>query len=356
MSANDAYAILMERLGFPDSTRLRAILEDLMTPEQVRIATELPGTPQEVAKKTGTDVSKVRDTLDDLFYKGVVFPRGDLEKREYFRFARTITQLHDGTQASGKLDLVKDRGFFELWHDFNMNEWYPSRIKELKSVMKPQSRIIPAYKSIQDLADVLPYENFHEVLRAQELIAVAPCSCRYCTTSVGEQCKHTKEQEQWHCLQFGRGAEYVIKRGSGKRLSLNEALELCDKIEEDGLLHMWPNSSTMTGVNASCQCCRDCCMNYVPYDQAGIPIGILYEKSRYQAEVNLDDCTGCQICVDRCLFDTIEMERSEGSKKYKAFINPENCFGCGVCVVGCAAGAIKMKAVRPPEHIPAPRA
>lgn len=147
----------------------------------------------------------------------------------------------------------------------------------------------------------------------------------------------------------------MIKRGSGKRLSLNEALELCDRIEEDGLLHIWENNTNMTGINTSCQCCRDCCENYVAIDQANLSIGTVWEKSRYQAFVNVDDCNGCQDCVDRCQFNAIEMERPEGSKKYKAVIDPEKCFGCGACVVTCASEALKMKAVRTPEYIPAPK-
>ena len=78
-----------------------------------------------------------------------------------------------------------------------------------------------------------------------------------------------------------------------------------------------------------------------------------WEKSRYEAYVIPDDCDGCQVCVDRCLFDAIEMERAEGSKKYKAVVDAEKCFGCGVCVIGCEPDALKMKLVRPPEHIPA---
>ncbi len=356
MSANDAYATLMERLDFPGSTRLRAVLEDLMTPEQAQMVVELPGSPEEVAQKTGISLERVKEQLDDLFFKGVIFVRGDFEKREYFRFARNTGQLHDATQASQMRDVVKDGKFFELWHDFCINEMYPSMAQRYRGLERPIWRIVPASKSIQNLADVLPCEDFRQLLRTQELIAVVPCPCRSRTTAVDEPCEHTKEQEQWHCLQFGRSAEYVIKRGSGKKLSIDEALELCDKIEADGLLHMWPNNTNMTGINVSCQCCRDCCMLYVPIDQAGLPIGMVWEKSRYQAYVNLDDCTGCQDCVERCQFDAIEMERSEGSKRLKAVIDAEKCFGCGVCIVGCEPEAIKMKAVRPLEHIPAHRA
>ena len=90
----------------------------------------------------------------------------------------------------------------------------------------------------------------------------------------------------------------------------------------------------------------------VPIDQAGLNIDLIWEKSRYEAFVNQDDCDGCQNCLDRCLFDAIEMVKTEGSKKLKAVVDPEMCFGCGVCVVGCDQAALKMKTVRPPEFIP----
>jgi len=352
MSTTDAYANLIERLGYPGSNRLRLILEHLMTPEQAQMVAALPGTPEEVAQRTGFAVDRVRAELDVLFFKGVAFPRGDFDKREYFRFARETMQLHDATQATQQLDVVKDREFFKMWYDFSVNEWYPGVGNFMAQLPLPMMRVVPAYKAIKDLSGVLPCEDFRELLKAQELIAVVPCSCRYCTTAVGEHCELTKEEELWHCFQFGRGAEYAIKRGSGKQLSLDEALELLDVSEGEGLIHTWVNSANMTGVNTSCQCCRDCCMIYVPMDMAGLSIGKAWEKSRYQALVNLDDCTGCQDCVDRCLFDAIDMVRLEGSKKYKAVIDSEKCWGCGVCVVGCEPEALSLTLVRPLEHIP----
>ena len=352
MSDNDVYDVIMERLLFPGSARLLPILKELMTPDQARMIVELPGTPQEVAEKTGIDVNRVKDNLDALFFKGVLFPRGDFRRREVYRFARSIGQFHDATMATQELDVEKDRPYFELWYDFVMNEMYPRFAERYQALGRRVDRIVPAYKAIKDLDGILPYENFPEMLRAQERIAVVPCSCRLCTDSVGERCDVYDEVANWACIQFGRAADYAIARGSGKELSLEEALELNDIIEEDGLLHKWDNNSAMTGPKLSCQCCRDCCMMYVPMDQAGLDISMIWEKSRYQAEVNQDDCSGCQTCVDRCLFDAIEMERPEGSKKYKAVINADKCFGCGVCVVGCETGALKMKLVRPPEHIP----
>jgi NAD-dependent dihydropyrimidine dehydrogenase PreA subunit len=346
MNAQDDYETLTASVGFPGSARLRRVLEDLMTPRQAQMAAALPGTVAEVAEKTGFPEDDVRSSLDELFFKGVTFPRGDFVNRDYYRFARNIIQLHDASMATETRDVVKDRPFFELWYDFVVNEMYPRTGDFYRYATAPMTRVVPAYNAIKDLPDILPCENFPEMLKAQEVIGVVPCSCRYCTTSVGEHCERTSEEERWNCLQFGRGAEYAIKRESGRQLS-------CEKVEADGLIHQWPNNANMTGVNTSCQCCRDCCMNYVPIDQARLPIAKAWEKSRYQAYMaDIEACDGCQDCVERCPFDAIAMGKVEGSRKLKASIIDDSCFGCGSCVVGCEPAALKMKLVRPPEYIP----
>jgi len=343
----------MERLGFPGSQRLRRILEYLMTPEVARIAEALPGTAAEVAEKTGLKVQQVTEALDDLFYKGVAFPRGDYGHREYYRFARSITQLHDASQASKGLDYVKDRPYYEAWQDFVMNEMYPRTAKAVQARGVPGIRVVPAYKAIKDLPGVLPHEDYRELVKAQNRYSVVKCSCRYRTTAVGEHCQHTSEEEVWHCLQFNRSADYSLAREAGRELTLDQLLELVDVIEDDGLVHIWPNTVQMAGVNVACNCCRDCCMTYVPMDQAGLPIGLAWQKSRYAAYVSsTEECTGCQDCIDRCQFDAIEMKKVPGSKKMKAFVDEEKCFGCGACVVKCEAQTLKMKVVRPPEFIP----
>ncbi len=342
----------MEMLGLKDSSRMRKILEHLMTPDQAQMALALPGTPAHVAEKTGFDLNRVKDSLETLFHNGAVIPRGDLVRRENYRF--NSRNLHDLTLASALLDVEKDHDYFELWYDYVMNEMYPSTAKRMQLENRRGDRIIPAYKSIKDLDGVLPYENFPEMLKAQERIAVVPCSCRLVTESVHIPCDIHNEVETWACILFGRSAEYAVTRGSGRELTIEEALELNDRIEDNGLLHKWENHNGMQ-VGLSCQCCRDCCMVYVPVDMTqGLEIGDIWAKSRYEAHVLQDDCTGCQDCLDRCLFDAIEMVKVEGSKKLKAVVDPEKCFGCGVCVLGCEPVALKMKVVRPPEHIPAP--
>jgi NAD-dependent dihydropyrimidine dehydrogenase PreA subunit len=360
MTVHDAYQNLMNSLKYPDSIRLRAILEDLLTPDQARIVAALPGTINEAAQKTGLDAGQVKKELDALFYAGVVFPKGDFNDRQYYRFARSIGQLHDASQAAKGRDVVKDRKFYELWQDFVMNEWYPDMGRLYAQAPQPRSRIVPAYQAIKDLPGMLPCEDIRELFKAQQRIAVVPCSCRYRTTAVDEHCTHTAEEDLWHCIQLNRGADYTVAREAGRELNLDEAIALIDKIEADGLLHIWGNNNSLAGGHVSCHCCRDCCMMAIPMDMVKTPLDKMWQKSRFIAIVDQENCIGCQACVDRCQFDAIEMVKSESgkkSKKLKAKVDPEACYGCGVCVLGCEkAHALSMKLVRPPDHIPTPEA
>ena len=351
MRKGDAYDILAAHLDFPGSARLSAVLEEMMTPQQAQIAAVLPGSPQEVAQKLGISLEVVKQELDSLFEMGAVFTR-KLDRVESYRFARNIGQLHDATKTAPARIKSKSPKFYRLWDDFASNEMFPSFARRRLEADQPYSRVVPAYKAIEGLPGVLPCEDFRELLKAQELIAVVPCPCRYGTTVVERHCNVTKEEERWNCFQLGRGAEYALKRGSGIKLSLEEALKLVDQIEEDGLIHRWDNKADMVGASVSCQCCRDCCFPYVSLDQAKMSIGKAWAKSRYQAYVDTEQCKGCQTCINRCQFDAIDMQRPAGSKKLKAVVDGEKCFGCGVCVVTCETGSLKLRAVRPPEYIP----
>lgn len=346
----NSYEVLVEQLGFSGSKRLVAVMEYMMNPEQAAMAEALPGSPAEVARKTSFGIKTVEAGLEELFLKGAIFPKGDMVKRESYRFARHIIQFHDAVLATARLDpLGKDKRFFELWHDFCLQEMYPFLVRFAEMLEHAPARVIPAYEAIKDLPDVQPWENFREILKAQELIALVPCSCRLRTVAVEEPCEYTDEVKEWKCLQFGRAAEYVIARGSGKKITLEETLELADKMEDQGLVHIGGHDNNMF-FNTSCQCCQDCCEVFVAMQQNDGNMVKFYDRSRYGAYLKAEDCSGCQNCLERCPFEAIDLVRS--GKKYKASIDLDKCWGCGVCVLKCETGTLKLKAIQPVDFIP----
>jgi ferredoxin len=153
-------------------------------------------------------------------------------------------------------------------------------------------------------------------------------------------------------IQFNVSAEYLISRNAGKRLSHEEALALIDQCEELGLIHTCENSTRMRPRWGMCNCCTDCCMIYEPINRLHAPVTKCIAKSRYEARLDGELCTGCEICVDWCPFGAIKMAKPKGSKEEKAFVDTEKCMGCGICVLKCDYQALSLKPVRPPEHIP----
>ena len=155
MNTQNHYSVIAERLGYPDSQRFRAILEDLMTPDQAQMVAVLPGTVADVAQNTGFDESGVKEELEKLFFLGVVIPKGDFNNRQFYRFPRSVEQFFETTQATRMRDIEKDTKFYTLWHDFSMNEWYPDMAKTY-TALPVRQRIIPSHKALEGLEGVLP--------------------------------------------------------------------------------------------------------------------------------------------------------------------------------------------------------
>jgi electron transport complex protein RnfB len=78
------------------------------------------------------------------------------------------------------------------------------------------------------------------------------------------------------------------------------------------------------------------------YDDA---IEILKTKSRIvvtdcicrKSKTVLDECTGCEQCLERCQMEAISMNDDE-----LAQVNPDRCIGCGLCVTTCPVEAITL--------------
>lgn len=73
--------------------------------------------------------------------------------------------------------------------------------------------------------------------------------------------------------------------------------------------------------------------------------------NRFMAVVDEEKCIGCEVCVERCPFEAIEMKADENSGQQKSSINPERCKGCGLCIVTCEPNALTYEIVRPPEYL-----
>ena len=355
---SDAYTVLAEKHGFGKSRSYLRVLRFLMTPEQAEMVTLLPGSPEEVAQKSGVGLAAVKRNLEILHRKGVIVPT-DYKNPSTYMFCKYAERLWEVSESLMGLDLYTEeetKRLFSLWEDWKVTDYADmtaERWRNLQAMGIHGLRIVPAYKAILDSPQILPCEDPREIVRVQPLITVVSCSCRKHKKMIGNPCR--KSQAEANCLQFAKSAEYTLSRGHGRRISVDEALAIVDRNEDDGLVHQWMNHSKIEAAQpyALCSCCRCCCTIWHAADIRSVPNDAVFAKSRYEARVEADLCMGCEDCLERCQFDAIEMRKVGGSEQLQAVVDPRKCWGCGVCTLVCEPRALRMHLVRPPEHIPA---
>ncbi|MGA9047739.1 MAG: 4Fe-4S dicluster domain-containing protein [Dehalococcoidia bacterium] len=333
----DDYTALAEIYGYKESDRFKKILKILIDEEQIKLINLMPATIDDLAQKTGISAETIKPMVDDLFIKGVVF-----ESSKGYRPARHIFQLHDSTGSDTRSDQIFGRKLLDAWMDFSENEMFRDTAKWVLNFPKPFSRVVPALSSFAQKPKLAEGEDLESVIDHAIRIAVVQCPCR----RMAQKCDRPLEV----CLQLNKGAEYAIKRGSGKEISPEDAKKILKVASEAGLVHTVEN--VPQAGTYICNCCPDCCVLLYPWLTYGnLDKGLA--KSRFEAKVDEESCSGCQDCIEQCPFSAIEMTKVPGQKKLKAKVDPGKCYGCGCCAVNCLTESIKLYEVRPLESLAA---
>lgn len=327
MDKKNLYADLSVKVGLGNSEHLHDVWRLLCADEEAMVANMLPGTVAEIAEKAGKTSEETEKILVSLFKKGVAF-RADRGEGMYYKLAKTIVQLHDATL----LWEGANEEFFDAWKKV-MDEEFSGFLKSMPESFQLPSfmRVIPINETIEARNEVLTFEECEKMLDGSEEIAVVKCPCRLSQ----KNCDSPVEA----CIQINRGAEYVIDRGHGRSITIEEALDIIREAREAGLVQMTENRST---GNAICNCCSCCCEMFRLMERSGKKW--ILSPSRYQAKVS-DDCNGCSVCIDICPVEAISVDE-------KAEINAEICMGCGLCATVCPEDVITLEVMRPEGHIP----
>lgn len=332
MQNTTVYQQLAQSLGQEKSQVVADIFKTLADENEaaVLMAASPPKTIQELATQTGLDESNVKDMIEPMFRKGLLFKSRKPDAERYYR-VRNVMQFHD----SAAVTVEPPAGLMALWHRWTKEEW-PAICRSLDEIRpSPAVRVIPVNVTIDYNSQVLAIDDVANLVERARNIAVTKCSCRAITG-----CKHTLDA----CFQLDKAADYAIERGTGRQLTKPEAMKLLMACEEEGLVHTIGNSAEVGTV--ICNCCSDCCIYWTSIREG---LGKFIAPSRFLAVVNEDECTGCELCIERCYFDAMHMVDGGG----RAAVHAEKCLGCGLCQVVCTMQSISMEEVRPPTFIPA---
>ncbi len=335
MTEKDLYHQLTEFLfctDFPMITEILKILADEKEAETL-VAAYPPVTIIELAELTNIEKEEMETIVETLFQKGMIFKSRKEGITRYYRF-KNLVQLHDATAVAKN----PAPGLLDMWKKF-MKTDYPRFAQGIQMMLpSPIMRIVPVNVSVSASNQILAIDDVTEIVNNARRLAVTKCACRLVK---GAPCEKPIEV----CLQFNKGADYQIERGTGREITKQEAMDILKMCEEEGLVHVTNKKDTDSkDIKIICNCCQDCCESWTKADGKRI---LLNAPSRFVAQVDSDECTSCEACVDRCFFDAITIDGEDGT----SLINGDNCLGCGLCIVTCPSDALSMKEARPKEFI-----
>ncbi len=327
----DVYDKLREHLdklpgGYPatDSGVEIRILKRLFTPEQAELAlstTLMPEPAGAIAQRAGISEEEAEKRLMEMTRAGLIFSVESEGRPTLFMassFVVGIWEFQVGRLTEG---LVKDAQEYQP-HLFDLDTWSK----------EPQLRAIPIGANIRVEGGAMPYEQAEEIVKQQKKIALMPCICRQEHHIAGGNCQKPEEV----CLAFGTGAYYYLNNNLGREITQEEALEVLKTADKAGLVLQPGNSQKVQNI---CCCCGDCCGVLLAYKRHPKPADICH--SPYIVKFDPDECTNCEICIERCQMDVF----SEGDDVVS--LNLNKCIGCGLCVTTCSGEALSL--VRKPE-------
>jgi electron transport complex protein RnfB len=306
--------------GFPRSdtgVELR-ILRRLFTEEEAELTIQLSMRPEpaaKIAKRLEREPEQIAQLLDAMSRKGLIF-RIDKTGTPAYSASQYVVGIWEYHVKDLDPELIKD-----------MNEYLPTLFDMEVWKKAPQLRTIPVGESVFQSRDILPYEEIRTLVKSRSKIAVAPCICRREHNMIGEGCGRPEES----CLVFGRAADYYIGNGTGREITVEEALAILEEAEKNALVLQPSNSQNIINV---CTCCGCCCQVLKAYKRHPNPASIV--STPFKLEVISEDCAGCGDCIERCQMDALWLEDNVIAH------DERRCIGCGLCTTVCPSDCLHL--------------
>ena len=318
-------------IGFPTTksgSDIR-ILKKLFTPQEAEVAMLLKFGWERDLETLDTIYDRVTDNkiskeelgniLDEMGQKGLIMTKKHKDQK-YYGNALLMVGIFEFQVNRLDMDFIED------FHDYFDEGWLPETLK-LKGA---QLRTIPIEKSIEFEPQVSEFDKVEELLKTTDgPYMVANCICKQLKDMEEHPCKVTDRREV--CMGFGHAANLYIDQGWGREITKEEAINILNQNQEDGLVLQADNSQKLTFI---CSCCSCCCEGLSRFLKIPNPGKMMI--SNYYAEVDANDCTGCETCIQICPMEAIRLVDDIAKIKQK------RCIGCGNCVAKCPSDAINL--------------
>ena len=184
--------------------------------------------------------------------------------------------------------------------------------------------VIPVEKEITMENEAADVEKLSYWLKKYEgHIGVGRCSCRASRKAIGEGC--ADDDWSW-CIGVGDFADYCRETNKGHDITVEEALEILRRGEENGFVHQITNIDGENKIFGICNCNVNICNALRTSQLFNTPN---MSRSPYVAKVNNDKCVACGRCVEYCPSGACKLgqklDKKDGTKvKYPMIELPDN--------------------------------
>lgn len=324
---SDVYGQLADELdripnGFPrtESGVELKLLAKLFTEEEAQMGASMSleaKSLKELAEANNRSEPESKALLIGMVKKGLI----DLKREEGIGFVFHLIPFVVGFYERQNAKI--DKEFAELFE-----QYYHERFFETMLTEPSVHRIIPLEKAIPVDIDVMPYEKASTYLDQAKSWGVLDCICRVQKRLIGQGCNHSVE----NCLVFSPKSGAFDRNEDIKTLTHKEALEILAEADREGLVHSVNNAQSE--VYYVCNCCTCSCGVLRGMVEYGSVNSIA--RSDFYATVSLEECTGCEACLERCMFNAMTMV--DGVCE----VDKTLCYGCGLCIDSCASEALTL--------------
>ncbi len=329
----EAYQALADRLSrFPvgvviDDT-LMEILKILYTEDEAAVGSRFPVKPRpfaEIVDLTGMPVEQLQKVLNGMAEKGLVV---DIPRRDtaYYMLSPVVVGFFEYSLM--RADRANLKELTALYEQYFHNK---AVVEEIFGADTRMFRALINERYIPELVktEVLDYEKAETIIRQSGGGALSICACRHKNYHLGKPCRYPMEDI---CTSLSRPAEWIIRRGFGRRASVDELLKNLERSHQLGLVLTCDN--VIDEPAYICHCCGCCCGPLNAIKEHGVNA---VEPSAFRPQIDPDACLSCDACVDACHINALK-----SSEAAEPVLLDKVCIGCGVCAAVCPADALTM--------------
>jgi Fe-S-cluster-containing hydrogenase component 2 len=323
-------------MGYPYTEELIDLLKEMFSPTEAQVALAIPNdlAPlavsglENIAARTDLPMSAVAEALESMAARNILYSAPTHDGATGYALLQVGYGLPQTFFWGGKQDDTAKKMAKLVLNYFKV----PITQKIYGGVRTKSFKYSPANMSIEiPMQGVMPNEQVGPIVDAATKIAVAHCPCRMSAKILGRSdCPHSLEV----CVKYDEMAEFVIDKGLAREISKDEAHQIMENSEKEGLVHMVDNAQGQ--IKHTCNCCGHYCWNVGIIRRRKIPRDQLMAVY-FIRETELDECIGCGACADICPVDAVVMVED------KPRVDQEWCIGCGVCAIQCPADVISIK-------------